>query len=522
MVYQIKLLVVVLGIAWIVFAVARVAFRAIIPSGEMQHYRTVFMAVTAWEFLAPSGWMFFLVLAIIIAISRARMKSVDPVVHMLSLWTLLVMAVPSVSINLQGFGGINRFIEINHLRVLVVILLVPILVRIRRQPGYLRYGSNIADWAVLGYALLQIGMNFQGSTFTNLLRIAVQLVLDILVPYWVLSRAFTTLDSLKRGLVLFVCCGLVLCCIAPIESVRHWPIYQGVESSWGVNWGLSNWLMRSGFFRAQLTGGHSLVFGMMCLVVIGFWTYVQEFTKGRGFQVLGHVAVGMGMLASLARGSWVGVAILLTLVSLLGTSPSKNVSRVAGVLFLTFVFAPFIPGFDKLLDLLPFVGTGETHNVDYRQELFETSISLIRQSPWLGVPNYLAYMDHLKQGLGFVDMVNSYLGIALSFGVIGLSLYLTPFFYALTQLWQARARAVRGDDQFRLAGALISTTFASLVVIATTSSISIIPTLLTFLVGLSMCVARLQPESFAADSNLTVVKTIHPRDRATVQAWQPR
>jgi len=522
MVYQVKLLVVVLGLAWIVFSVARLAFSDVINARQMAHYRNVFFAVTLAAFLSPSGVIYFAALIIIVATSRRRMSEVDPAAHLVGLWMLLVMAVPSVSVSLQGFGGINRFIELNHLRVLAVVVLVPAWMLAKRRPDCPRVGSNVADWAVLGYVLLQLLLNYQQSTFTNVLRIALGLVLDVLIPYFALSRCFTSWAIVNRGVILFICCGLVLCCVGSVEAVRGWPIYQGVESAWGVNWTLSQYLMRSGFFRAQVTGGHSLVFGLMCLLIIGFWTYVQQFVKGHTWKMLGHFAVGAGMLASLARGSWVAAGVLLTLVSLLGTSPQKNVSRVMGVLFLLLVFSPFIPGFDKLLELLPFVGTDETRNVDYRRDLFDTSMSLIRQSPWLGVPNYLNYMEHLRQGQGIIDLVNSYLGIALNFGVIGLTLYMIPFIYALFALRRARARCVRGDDKFRMCGALIGTTVACLVVIATTSSISVIPTMLTLLVGLSMCVARLQLETSEGGVQVEAQTMVHPRDRAIVQAWQPR
>jgi O-antigen ligase len=143
------------------------------------------------------------------------------------------------------------------------------------------------------------------------------------------------------------------------------------------------------------------------------------------------------------------------------------------------------------IDILPFIGQVDADNVTYRQRLLEISMSLIAQSPWLGVPGYMNYMEELRQGQGIIDIVNSYVGIALNTGVIGLGLFCGVFVTMLWPLWRLRRRAEETPEGARIAVTLMATTLALLFVIVTTSSIVVIPHLLHMLAGLGVTCARL-------------------------------
>jgi hypothetical protein len=84
---------------------------------------------------------------------------------------------------------------------------------------------------------------------------------------------------------------------------------------------------------------------------------------------------------------------------------------------------------DRVIGLIPFVGDTDSANVDYRQRLFDTSLVVIKQNPWFGGGDYIGQLGDLGmvQGEGIVDLVNTYLAVALSQGLIGLALFLESF-----------------------------------------------------------------------------------------------
>lgn len=100
-------------------------------------------------------------------------------------------------------------------------------------------------------------------------------------------------------------------------------------------------------------------------------------------------------------------------------------------------------------------------------------------------------MEELRQGQGIIDIVNSYVGIMLNTGVIGLAAYLGIFASMLWPLWRLRGMAAQAPEGARSAASLAATTLGLSFVILTTSSIVVIPQLLYMLAGLGVSCARL-------------------------------
>ena len=90
------------------------------------------------------------------------------------------------------------------------------------------------------------------------------------------------------------------------------------------------------------------------------------------------------------------------------------------------------PAGRTIIDYLPFVGTVDAGTVTYRERLFDISIEVIKQNPVLGAADVmqLPVMQQLRQGAGIIDIVNTYLLVALVTGLVGLSLF-AGFFIAV-------------------------------------------------------------------------------------------
>jgi O-antigen ligase len=125
-------------------------------------------------------------------------------------------------------------------------------------------------------------------------------------------------------------------------------------------------------------------------------------------------------------------------------------------------------------------------SIEYRKQLLDISLGLIKQSPWFGVPDYAAQMQSLKQGEGIIDIVNSYVGIMLDAGVVGLAIYLLPFIVVVNRLVGAARRGIDGRHEpgSRFAFAFVGLILGCLLAILTTSSWSLMPMLLTIAIAL--------------------------------------
>ena len=194
------------------------------------------------------------------------------------------------------------------------------------------------------------------------------------------------------------------------------------------------------------------------------------------------------MISTLSRGPWVGTAALCAAFVATGPHALKNMSLLGLALFVLVAVLLLVPGGSALIDFLPFVGTIEAENVTYRGSLIEASLAVIQRNLWLGSIDYLEAPElvALAQSGGLIDIVNTYIQIALETGLIGLTLFVLFFCAVLAGLRRGlKALPNRDSDLYRLGRVLFATLIGVLVTIGTVSSISYIPVLYWSLAGMA-------------------------------------
>ncbi len=147
-----------------------------------------------------------------------------------------------------------------------------------------------------------------------------------------------------------------------------------------------------------------------------------------------------------------------------------------------------------LLHFLPFIGSVDAGSVDYRQRLFENAVQVIERNPWLGSADYLSTpeMQEMIQGQGIIDIVNTYLRVALNSGLVGLGLFLGFFTTILIGLRRVvKLNAVRDIGFSAYARASMATLIAILVTIGTVSSVEFIPYVYWSFAGLCVALVRI-------------------------------
>ena len=478
---HIRALFVILALATVVFAFARRPAADLIPLNDFIRRRNLWLGLTVLAFISHSFWLYAALAAIVLTIARRRER------NPLALFFILLFLIPSASAEIPGFGLINYLFELSHVRLLALLILLPAFFALHNRAVTLPFGRIWPDKLLALYLVLSALLQLRETTLTDTLRQSLYLFIDVFLPYYVASRTLKQLSDFKDAMLAFALAAMLLALIGTFEYARHWLLYGSLNDALGLRWGMSSYAGRGGSLRASASTGQSIVLGYVISVAIGFYLFLHAGVRSRLQQRLGALLLAAGLFATLSRGPWVGAAAMITVFIATGRNAVKRLILLglAGVLSLPLL--SIIPGGNKLIDLLPYIGTTDTGNITYREELFAKAMIVIQRNPLFGSVDYLntAEMQSMMQGEGIIDIVNSYLAIALESGLIGLLLF-AGFFTTIALGIRKALRTFQDKDAeaLRLGRALLATLLGVLVTITTVSSISVIPVVYWSLAGL--------------------------------------
>jgi hypothetical protein len=498
-------LVVVLMIAVVVYAALQRPFGPLMPPGAYQRRRNAFLALTVCAFLAPGFWFYALPAAAIVVLAARRESNVP------ALFLALLFVVPAAGARIPGVGLMNFLLQLDHPRLLALLLLLPLALSLHRNssaPGMLWPDRLFAAYLLLIAAL---GLA-RGASLTNNLRGAVYLLIDAFLPYYIMSRAFTNTEKLKDTLATFCVTGTVLAAIGIFEALKHWLLYRALLDHWSTDFGMGNYMLREGLVRATATSGQPIVLGFVLMVAFAcFLALRNQLRSGPQTKLLCALLIA-GLAATLSRGPWLGTA-----VTALGFWATANASRMRMGLALGGV-GGMAMALNQQLPIFSLARNVDASTVQYRSELLSASIQVFSEQPWLGSDHFVERLaaKGMLQGEGIVDIVNTYVGVALSSGAVGLALFLALFATVLLGLLRAKgqydaeeARAVVQGGGAAWAGvsrmsglpppfssriaarALFASVLGIGVTIATVSSVSVIPWVYWAWIGTAVAFLRM-------------------------------
>ena len=488
---HLRALVVILVLAGIVFALARgpVTEQAMAPQ-DFSRRRNLWFTITLVVYLAHSFWIFMAVAGVVLAFAGRREH------NPMALFAFLLFAVPPFHASLSGLGIVNQLLTLDYPRLLAITVLLPAFFRIRGQARAAPRRWMLADYLVVGFLLVQLGLRYMGDSATNTARYAIYAFLDVWLPYYVASRSLRDVQAFRDVAMSLVCASMVVALVAVFEALRHWLLYVPLESVLGVQWGLGSYLGRGAFLRAQGPTGQPIVLGYLMVVALSLYPYLRRSVPMQPRWWLGFALLLAGLVASLSRGPW--VAALIALAVFRFSTPKAvggalKAGAVVGAIVLAVMASPFGAA---IQDYLPFVGNIETENVDYRQHLLEASIQVILQNPLFGSTSYMySLIDQNLTIGGMVDVVNTYLGIGLANGLVGLGCFAGAFAYVTFALLRSMWRLPdRDDEQHTLGSGLLACLVGVMVTIFTVSSISFIPVVYWTVLGLGAGYAGLRSQ----------------------------
>ncbi|HEX2542193.1 MAG TPA: O-antigen ligase family protein [Caldimonas sp.] len=455
------------------FLLLRVPLTAhLIAPADYRRRALLWLLITSFLFLSYNFWLFLLLAAISIVV--AARKDSDP----LGLYFFVLLAAPPFQSAISGFAGINRFLDLDHLRLLSLVVLLPVSLKLLTRPDTPGLFRLPTDKYVFGYLALVLALQAPTTTSTDVLRMILSTVIDAVLPYYAFSRGLPNLHRMRHCFASYVGIGVVVAVIGLFETTKGWLLYSALPNFLDVRWGYGGYMARGDSLRASVSTGHSIVLGYVLTVALGLNLALRSwFPTNRSWWIV-TLLLCAGIGASFSRGPWVGAAAMLMVALLMGPSPVARLGKVgalAVVVLPALMFTPFGP---KIISLLPFVGDYDAGSVDYRQQLFNVSWQVLMQNPMLGSPYYMydAAMQELRQGEGIIDMVNTYMGIALASGFVGLVLFCSVFgSTAIRMFAYLVASTDRSSEDHAVGRALLATLAGILTTIATVGSVNAVP-----------------------------------------------
>jgi O-antigen ligase len=469
MILSLKELFVVLVLAAIIFRLARPVALKFIAAEDFSRRCKVWYLLTATAFLSPS-FLIFSIVAIPTMIIAGRTDS-NPT----ALYLMLLQVIPPVDVPVPLFG-IDRLIEINNYLLLSICVMTPAAIRIMRSAEKSGpRGFQMTDACLLAYGLLTSLLYVQSQTPEGGLyagtvmesaRRGVVFFLSIYIPYFAISRANPSRKLLVDAMASFCLSCALLAAVAVFETGRHWLLYNEITYRWNETYNMTSYLERGGSLRAMASTGHSMALGYMLVVGWGFWMYLRTSVQSKSLRIGGTLLFWGGFLASFTRGAWVGAVIVYFLYAALGPRALSKTAKAIGISIVTVILIYFSPLADRIMSVLPFLGGNvDSINIVYRQRLFDRAWQIIQQSPMLGDQGALLKMQDLRQGQGIIDLVNTYIGILLDNGFVGLTLFLLVCLIPLFKVWSATRRFKAVDQDRSLLGASLASTIIAMLVI---------------------------------------------------------
>lgn len=457
--------------------------------GEKRYiaWAIAWLATLTTVFLAPQYWLFAALFAIVI-VAFSLNEPNKPAIFM-----LLVVAAPAVGLSIPGFLGINRFIQTTPQSFLIVFLLLPSLFVARRMKTNEPTGRT-ADFFFLCWMLLQVALAMRAPTFTHILRVSIESLLAFAPIYYALSRTPKSLEDLRALTAAFVLAVIILSIVTIPETFMTWHFYTTAAEKWvdGIDFAYK---LRSGALRATASSSNPIVWGFIAMCGLGLALAVLNERLSPLIKLAGFSALSVGVITSLSRGPWIGAAVMVLIFIATGRRKAGHLMLYATGAGIAASVAALTPYGQRIIDLLPFVGGNASDTISYRQQLLERSLAVFAERPVFGAQDYLEHpeLQALRQGEGIIDIVNSYLQVALQSGLVGLAIYLGVFMSTLAGVRKAMRSAQRYDAEMALyCRAYFATLVGVMLTLFTTSTVQHMSYIVWALIGGGVALARIE------------------------------
>jgi hypothetical protein len=470
MLSSLKAMFVVLAIAAAVFHLAKPLALQFMSREDFSRRRLVWIVLTALFFVCPNLWIY--ALGAVPLLIWANRRDSNPV----ALYLFLLHVVTPVGVMIPIIGN-NGLFALDNYKLLAFCVLLPTAMRYRRSrvtPIQGRFGSM--DFLLLAYGVLEVALytcpdlpyhSYIPDSPSNALRRGFLFLLDDYLLYYTISRTCESRQNIVEAAATFCLASIAMASIAIFEHARSWLLYVDVASRWGNDAHIAMYLMRGGGLRAETSAGHSIALGFLLAVAFGFWLYFKSLVQRRIHRIAGTLLLLCGLYATTSRGGWLGAATVY--FTFLATGQQAATRLVKGTV-LALAFGGLIvisPIGDQVLDMLP--KSGQPADM-YRHLLAERGWQVVMAHPLFGDRFPWPEMEDLRQGEGIIDIVNTYLGVALNYGLVGLSCFLSFILIGALRVYVRAKEHARSDPDLALFGTSLVACIAGILIMIRSDS----------------------------------------------------
>lgn len=458
--------------ATFILMVARDPLSSHFSKKEFRSYRNTWLVITICLFLSPGIWIFYAIAAVVMLRQRYATDA-----DRIATYCFLLFIVPSIEVRVPGLFGIKTLFLLDYQRLLALIILMPLFSKSLNK-GLSVHPSD--KYLALYFAYVSI-MAFRGENTTEILRDIVIHFVDVIIPYFVISRNIKSIEHLNRAFLAAMFSLALLAGEAVMEAVRHWELYNHTGHRLIGERIFRFSSERAGLLRARSIFSSPIVLGYAMMLLLALLMYLKPyFTKPVRFYSLVGVAVA-ALLVTFSRGPWVATALALATYIYMNAGATKAMGYlVMGGTVGAVVLVSTEMG-RSILNLLPFFGGTEAAGTfDYRAQLFEKGLILVKRNPLFGDHFFLRTpeMEAMRQGQGIIDTVNIYLSIAMRLGLVGLFLFVMIFIPTLFFIYRRARKLPPSEERLAQSGRmLVSFMVGGLFLIATVSNIDYVPVL---------------------------------------------
>lgn len=449
---------------------------------ELKQWQFAWFLMLYWTVFIKSIW-FIAAAVFIVATIKLPTKSVQRVY----IYLALICTIPLIIEQIPGFAGIKNLFPLSYTNIMIMSLLLPMLLNMKSPQ---KLYSIPTDKYVVGFVVLLCLLQFRDNTITNAGRESFLNFIYIFLPYYVITRVINTQEKLKKAIVALFIGIIPFALIGIFELITSWFLYFSIAQQIDYYSSSNQYRdVRAGGLRAMAVFFGPIVLGYVMIYAGAILLYLQSFIKNRKLVVLAGGAILLCLLATKSRGPWIGFAFMVMLFIWTGRQGFGRIVKYGIITIVLLILGSMTPTGSKYVGLLPFFGDERADTIDYRAQLLDNSMVLIKKNPLFGDVNYLntPEMEAMRQGQGIIDIVNTYIGIALPYGLVSVLLFIGIFISLIFDCRKIFKRKTTDEDVKLLGRVLVACIAGVMFTIFTVSSISYIPTLYWVLISLSAC-----------------------------------
>jgi O-antigen ligase len=384
---------------------------------------TMGLPVLAWAL--PNVWLLYFAMVVWVPLVAARTAFVAPVY----LYSLLLLPALDSTVAL---GSLKLFDLGVHDALAIGAAVALCVTSSKGRPGLAIDIPVVAALLVLSIALAR------DTTITNILRLVINIGIDLGLPYYIVSRGIRTVDEFRVTLLWLGCGAITLSAILVYEAWKAWPIYNELYGQYGVPTLLlvksRGGLLRSGGPFVEPTSAAMV----LTICIVALWLS-RDFFRARWSYWLIMATALVGLSAPQSRGAWIGLVTAMV-AALLFRRQYAALVRLTVVVGLLGTSVLAAAQFSPFLSEMTGQSGNSSESGEYRKLLLERGMQEFWHSPIFGysMPEATMRLSDLTQGEGIVDFVNTYLWLLLISGVVGTGIFFGTYLFLMLNMGKLR------------------------------------------------------------------------------------